>query len=524
MDRVSIGSDAAGNASRSRLRTAATLGARLAVPAAVAFSLLIVLLSERAGVEHELRITVPAVVPPGGGIPVRALLYGDLHKPRGPVLLQQPVTVALLDADGRTRARARLRPSAAGDMEGRLELPQGLRGRVAVHAAAQPAGRLVSVRTAVRVEDAPAGPSAQLRPASALQRLAEGPLVQTGEAEAPSAFHLRVVGGACVPEQRCELRVWVGEPAARVRLEAHPSMTRLEDAHAGQGATHGIARLAVVTHGPEAVALLEAVRDGTIVARRRVQLPVALGAAAATLQRVEVPVDADMPRLQLRPHASGFVVDAFRNGRWAGTGSLSAQGGRLPFSLPPGSWRLQARRDPFGGVASAAVRMLYVRPRQQTRVELLREVARHVSARIPDATLATRVAREPARFRHWHLPSLLSYLWAPLEARLQSLPGSVGSYEADVERLRARRLQLRWVALLALAAAGLALVFSLMRRGLEASAQARRILGDAGDPDAHSRRTRWRMTLTVVSSALALLLAFVAIGLYLSARSLATPF
>jgi hypothetical protein len=74
------------------------------------------------------------------------------------------------------------------------------------------------------------------------------------------------------------------------------------------------------------------------------------------------------------------------------------------------------------------------------------------------------------------------------------------------------------MALLVILLSGLALSGWLASRGLSASAQAGRILAEAGESARDQARNRLRMRLRVASATLSLLLAFGAIALYVFAR------
>ena len=74
------------------------------------------------------------------------------------------------------------------------------------------------------------------------------------------------------------------------------------------------------------------------------------------------------------------------------------------------------------------------------------------------------------------------------------------------------------MAIAALALAALVVSAFFLRRGLEAAAQARAVMTEAGVASAQERATRVRMTLVVVSMAAAVGLAVLAVIMFVLAR------
>jgi hypothetical protein len=136
----------------------------------------------------------------------------------------------------------------------------------------------------------------------------------------------------------------------------------------------------------------------------------------------------------------------------------------------------------------------------------------------PDDLMARRLIERAATLAVRDPQAYASWMLARLEDQLVTLPQAVSSYPLALNALEKKRARLRMFCLVALLLSAVAAVSLVARRGLHASARARDIMEDAGDPDAHSRARRTRMTLTVVASAASIGVAFVAIALYVIAR------
>jgi hypothetical protein len=479
-----------------RLR-AADLAVRVGVPVAVFAVVLAVFLGERAAVDHELQLLAPERAAPGHPLALRAFLFERLQAVDGPHLASVPVEVRLLDGNGQVRAQTTLTPSPAGGSEGDLTVPADLRGAVTLEALARAEGEpLASARAALELRaDAPPLPLAG-RLATELQQLSLGPV--RGES-APSALDVRIDGAACIPERACRVLVHVGEPAAAVHLEPSASVTPGPPA----APSAGLVELTAVVHGPEARTELVATRDGAEVARRSVQLPVALATPAVMLASRHVPAGAPVRlAVNVLGDPPAVVVDAYRDGQWIHATSIapSEDAQPLPRLLAPGVWRLQVHADPF--VADrAAVRWLVVGSEGEAAVEAL--------------TVGLAESPPPTG------PVALQQAWlaSPSEASMHPLPAGVSGLAADLERLEARRARLRYAAVVAL---GLGLIVAgvlFLRRGLEAAGEAQRVMDATGDPVLTSRRHRRRTLLSALLIVATVLLAFVGAAALIVARA-----
>jgi len=497
----------------------AGLFARILVPAGAALSLLSLVTGRAREIDHELHLLAPDAVASGESLPVRAHLYADLRRAEGARLIAAPLS-AELRAGSRVLARAPLRRSHAGSMDGVLALPAGFAGRAELVAIARPDDAVVRASRVVDVV-APAAPPPPLpidpRPLRPLQRFAPGPIRSTQPAQRPPVLAARVLGGACVPERTCTVLVHVGEPAASVRAIAARSLT--PDARSAQpsAVTSGVVGLRAVTHGPEAELQIVAESAGVTVATRAFRLPVALGASALHEQpRLLAPAAA--PRIGLQDDERGCIVDGFFERRWVRTGALSAcRGEPIPFAaLTPGLWRLQVRRDPFA-VDSAAVASVYVQRAGERAPDVLARLAHAALDQDPEDALARAVRDRPEAYAAELAPTA-TYLLALLDAGLLALPEPASGYPRARAHLLVERERVRKLALFALALCGLTVGLLVAQRGLRAATQAGELMAEAGEEPERIGRQRLRMTLRVMATVSSLLLVFAAIAAYVIAR------
>lgn len=497
---------------------------RLLAPAAAALALVSVIVDDTT-LDHDLVLIAPPRAEPGSAIPLRALLYAGLAKPQGPALVHGKTAVALRDASGRTLAQTTLRAGYGPSLEGELSVPGDARGQLTLRALTQAGDERVEVERKL-VIGAPEPAVLAPRALGALQQLAIGALVHKSadelpdatEVADPSALTLRVAGGACAPELPCELIVHVGDPADVLRVASTPSVTVARAPEAG--VTNGFALLRVQTHGPEGN--LELRKSTT---SRAVRLPIAMGADAMELPHVVLEPSAIPSAALLGDNARG-IADLFQGDRWLSSTTMhgSALLGR---ALAPGLYRAQLRRDPFES-ESAAVRSFYVRAPGETDRDVLRALAAQVTlrerTREPDArdALAAQLARKDgdaaATAAAAGFDGASRYLLAALDEGIYRLPTAASGYPIARKRALEHREDVRKLALVILVLAAASLVLMVVQRGLIASEQAASVLRASGTAHAGVRREQLRMTLRVVGSALAVVLVFCAIALYLIIR------
>lgn len=491
------------------------------VPVAVALIVAFMLVAENRHVDQDLQLHAPSHARPGDRLPVRAILFDDIDRIEGPRLRSIPVDVKLARSAGpeeRTLARARLRPTPLRQMEGGLLIPRDARGSyVLIARAVLPNGTQAVVHAPLRVRpDAPAlRPTGRL--AMPLQHYTQYAIQTTGQTP-PDALEVRVTSGACVPELRCDLLVYVGEPAAAVEVERSRAVTPVARRPEDSGERTGVHAISVVTHGPEAQIDVVARRGGAEVARRPVRLPIALGSVAL---RADTIVDGEVvPHLRVEGASgrSGIIVDAYRDARWQQTATVptrraGSDGFDPPFEpLEPGVvWRIQARLDPFSS-ENAATRLIYVRPRGEGRERTLENVRAYARAHEIADGLLEAVAREP------DLARAVAFILAPGELDLLPQPGAMSGHAQAIAGLEGGRSAVRIVAVLALIIAAIFVALIVARRGLDASAEARAVMVAAGDVSVLDERRKRRQTLTVLMISAAVLLAFLAAAAMVIAR------
>jgi len=520
-----------------RLRPRGARAIAIGAPAAAALTLSLLVLSSRQEPDAELQLEADEHALAGETIALRARLYAGLSRVEGPSLQAAPCRLDVLDADRAVLATRWLRPGLGPSLEGEIAIPASAHGRVLLRAQAAQGEPRVSVTRELLVDGERAAPILPLpRRLPALQRLALGPLHALGP-EAPSTLRPRIRGGACVPEQPCELLVHVGDPAAALQLRATPSATPDSASAQPSEVTRGVVALQVVVHGPEAVTELVATRQGAELASRSLRLPVVLGSSRAILASTRWRAG-ERPRIALMDAGStACIVDAYgRDGRLRHTATLRdcVRPSPPPFALEPGVNRLQLRTDPFGS-DSAAVVTVYARSDGQSPADELAALATSAIAFDGSDELARTLRTDPdavARDR----PSTAAPDWTPERARslasryllaihdegLYATPRAVsGLPQAQLEHAALREGHRR-LGLLVLALCALALAALVAERGLTSSAEARAVLAAAGSDAAAQRRQRARSWLHLVSTVASLLLLFALVAVYVIVRGQGT--
>jgi hypothetical protein len=489
---------------------------RVGAPLAVALLFAAVLLRSGAAPDRDLQIITASKVAPGRPMAIRALWLEGLRRPEGPSLVHGPVAVRLVDERERAIAEARLTPSAVAGMEGVLDVPPeasgalSLRGRAAFNSGAS------VVHAPLQVRPEPPELKRRGRLASPLQQYHAFALKLEGEAPAPRPFEVRVQGGACVPEHPCVLRVWVGEPAASLTLEATGAVEVVED---GTPVTDGIATVTLVVHGPEADAVLQAVRDGHVVARRTVRLPIAQGAPVLLVDS-PMPTAPASPSLRLLGPAPGapVIVDAFREGQWERTGSTRVgDNGSLTFpfaDLDAGVWRIQVRTDPFAA-GSAAARVLVVRSPEEEGEGAVRALAQRAEALALSDPFARRVLASEI-LGDASAEDQVAFLAALQELDLVEQPTALSGYVQETVGAEATIDAWRVLAALGVGLVGLLVGAYLLWRGWRAAREADQLLSEAMS-DLEPRTVRPGAP-AVLGLALAIALIFALVALFIVTR------
>jgi len=487
-------------------------------PICAAIALVLVQAGDAGELDEDLQLVVPHSLPSDAElIPVRALLYTHLRSPEGPALSGAPVAVRVETLQGDVLGRAQLVRSSTelSDLEGSLHIAAGQRhGLLRVVAEVARSSRRLLAHAYVDMGGEPV--QLQARALRSLQQFSAGAVHAEPEATPPAGMAVQVRGGACVPEQICPIAALIGEPAAALRVLGSAALTPSPQAERDLAETSGVVEFRVTPHGPESELRLQAYRAGRRVASRDIRLPMALSALA-------VKTDADVVEpgavVQVQGDAAdgGCLVDAFQDGYWVATGSLSrcAEPSPLPFALRPGVTRLQLRRDALSNdSASAAVRVVYVRDHGETGEQIVSSLARAALDFAPEDAFARACVQAPGTCQD---RAAHAYLFALLEAGIAPLPQPVSGYAHTLAQRRQRLDRMRVLALCALGCGGLGLALSIGQRGLTASARSRRIL----TPDVELRwyaPARLRAVGVVLASAGGMLLVFVVLALYVLAR------
>jgi hypothetical protein len=502
-----------------------TIIARGAAPVLAWFALGLVVFGSQRDTDYDLQLTAAEAAQPNEDLPLRGLLYENLRSVEGPRLSARAIDVQLEDRSGAVQARGKLVPARGGhgDVEGSIQIPASLHGNdYRLHAIVQVDTVRVEVERPLSIGDS-ARYAVSGRPLRALQQFSEGPLQPESGQIAPDVLRVRVGGGACVPEEECLIFVHVGTPPANVWVEGNSTVTPQAAAAQVAEPRAGVHELAIVTHGPEAQLWLRASRDGVLVAHRSVRLPIALGASALRLKSSIVREGDPLSFQLLGGGEGGCILDVFRDEHWLRTASARScsQPQRIA-ALPPGVYRMQARRDPFAS-ATAGVAIAQVISRADRASGLSAELAREVIAFDPTDRFAGEVARgtqaDLGQATHDLKPDPgFGYLAAALESGIIELPRAVSGYNSTLERLAHGQAQLRWLSIFALVLGAISLALAVGRSGLRAVARADEILHEAGQTGPVRRRARARSMLSLALSLLSLMLVFVVLGAYVVAR------
>lgn len=511
----------AGEAAVPRGRHTVILRTLAALTSAV--SLFVLWFGEGARVSHDLQLVAEEAARPGEQIALRAFLFSNVDAPEGPVLVRRAVMVRLLDAAGTELATTDLAQAASDSMEGWLRVPETARGALTLEATARHEEVELACRRVLRVSPDVRERGAEGRSAGPLQHFALGS-VQALEGHIPPApFLPRVLGGACVAEERCTMLVWVGEPPAAVSLRENARVSSPREP-APKGETSGIVAIELVVHGPEAETVLEAYRGGARVAERSLRLPIALGEVALSVSAPLVDAGAaPVLALGLPPGRTRAIVDVFEHGRWRFTRTLPERERTEPValdptSLAPGLARVQARTDRFSS-DGAGTRALYLRAPGEGDERALAAMAGFMAVRGDDEV--TRLfQKELPGFALADPQRAAAFLLQPLEESRMELPAAASSRPSELARMARARTRARFGVSFLLLVAALIVGASLMKRGLSASDEARSILARGADaahdrvPELHGERAR------VILLVLSVILAFLGAALLIAAKPL----
>ncbi|MGB3050057.1 MAG: hypothetical protein WBB42_03620 [Polyangiales bacterium] len=294
----------------------------------------------------DLRFSAPVVARPGTTIGLRAWQL-DEDDEGYTVVASPPVVVELRNAAGMPLASTELGESLVHGREGQLTVPSGLNETLSLLAIAKIDGREVSVERTLYVRESIESRLPSGRTVTAFQAYELGPIRISDSRRAVEVLDPRVEEGACVPELRCVLSVWVGEQDVRVRLR---SLAGVQVDPSAIRPSNGFARFPIVVSGSEGRIDVEALdADGGLLAAREVRLPLVPGGIVARASAKGGRFQLDWQQLG-EPRA--VLVDVFRGRRWVQALSLSPNDPH--FAAPgPGVWRLQIRADLFSDNTAA---------------------------------------------------------------------------------------------------------------------------------------------------------------------------
>lgn len=481
---------------------------------------------ERARVDDDLQLFAEPFARPGETLALRALLLENVEAVEGPTLGRADVLVRLRDAQGRELARCLLSPTVMDSMEGTLRVPEVARGMLRLEGSLV-AGDEHSPRVLRSLEVAPdAAPTAAgSRLAGPLQHFVLGRVRTTGAEPAPSHFLPRVVSGSCVPELPCQMLVWVGEPAASIRLRPSASLT-LDGKVEPSAETTGLVALSFRVHGAEAEVVLEATRAGQVVAERAVRLPLALGEARLEVKSPLVSAGAASElSLTAPPGREHTIVDTFVGGRWVRSQTVARVDPKRPFALPSlgadvtGLVRFQARSDRYSAEGSGT-RVVYARRVGEGDTQALTAIATLLrDARLSEGETDGFVSALPEEARQDPL-RWAAFLLAPFELQRMPIPLAVSGRPTQLARVERLRTFLRFGVGGLLVLSALLVGASLLRQGMHASEQAAAIMEEADGDARKSHANLQADQLRVVGWVVLVCLAFLAAALLIVAKPL----
>ncbi|MGB5266834.1 MAG: hypothetical protein WBN30_09620, partial [Polyangiales bacterium] len=165
----------------------------------------------------DLRFSAPVVARPGTTIGLRAWQL-DEDDEGYTVVAAPPVAVELRNRGGMLLARTELGASLVHGREGQLSIPTGLNETLSLVATAKIDGQDLSVTRTLFVRESINSRLPTGRSITAFRAYELGPIRVSDSRRAVELLDPRVEEGACVPDLRCVLSVWVGDADLWVRL------------------------------------------------------------------------------------------------------------------------------------------------------------------------------------------------------------------------------------------------------------------------------------------------------------------
>lgn len=426
----------------------------------------------------DLRFSAPVVARPGSTVGLRAWQLDEDDEGRT-IVDSPPVLVELRNAAGMPLARTELRASLVHGREGELSIPSGLDETLSLVALAKIDGQDVSVTRTLFVREGINSRLPSGRSITAFQAYELGPIRVLGSGRAVELLDPRVEEGACVPDLRCTLSVWVGEDDLRVRLRSIAGVQADPDA---VQPSNGFARFPIVVSGTEGRIEVEGLGpDGAVLAAREVRLPLVPGGIVARASSQGGRIRVDWQQLGER---GAVLVDVFQGRRWVRALSLSPDDPYL--SAPgPGVWRLQIRADLFSDNTAGVTSFVVGDPAGPTRARaaaaaVLEDAHRRgldpVALAILDGALPEASGDDAIRA----LFAVPNFDVVALGSGMSSRLG----VDHDLELAQERR---RWQAAAVIVLIGLIVAAFLLRVELRARMRARRLLDALGDGGSQQR-------------------------------------
>jgi hypothetical protein len=427
----------------------------------------------------DLRLSAPVVARPGTTIGLRTWQLEEDDD--GYTVVTAPrVVVELRNAAGMVLAKTELAESQVHGREGQLRIPDQLDEVLSLVALAEIGGRTVSVERTLYVREGiesrlPAG-----RAVTPFQVYELGPIRVAGSRRAASVLDPRVEEGACVPDLRCRLSVWIGDGEVRVRLRPLAGV-RLDPNAVTP--SNGFARFPLIVTGSEARIDVEAVgEDGNVVAAREVRLPLVPGGIVAGASVDGALVRVDWEQLG---GPGPVLVDVFQGHRWTNAFSVSPDDPRLP-APGPGVWRLQIRPDLFSDNTAGVSYLVVADPNHPDRARVAADAVLADAAREGLDPLAVTII--DGALPEAAVDDALRALFAVPSFDVVSIgPGMSSRVGVDETLGREQELR-RWQAAAVILLIGLMVGMVLLRVELVGQARARQLLDALGDGTRPPRR------------------------------------
>ena len=463
-------------------------------PVLVALILAVLWIAAGPSPAPDLRLSAPVVAQPGTSIGLRAWQL-DENDEGYTVVAAPPVVVELRNAAGITLARTELVESQVHGREGQLPIPGELDEALSLVALAEIDGEEVSVERTLYVRDSIESRLPTGRSVNAFQAYELGAVRVTDSRQPVPLLDPRVEEGACVPELRCWLSVWVGDQDVRLRLRSL-SAVRVEPGAVTP--TNGFARFPIVVTGSEGRIDVEVLdSNGTLLAAREVRLPLVPGGIIARASAEAGRIRVDWEQLG---EPGPVLVDVFEGRRWRQAFSLSPDDPHFP-APGPGVWRLQIRADLFSDNTAGVSYLIVANPNGPGQAHAAAEVVLADADRqgldplaltILDDALPEAAVQDAVRA----LFAVPSFDVVAIGPGMSSRVGVDQALELEQE-LR------RWQAAAVIFLIGLIVSMVLLRVEILAQARARQLLDELGEegsppPDTSSSgRGLWAFVLLI---------------------------